>query len=264
MSQFLKGKILINYLPIFILAFGAIMGSFLNVLIYRLPLEISIIFPLSSCPSCKKSISWYENIPIFSYLLLKGRCSKCKEVISLRYPFVELLSSIGTFFIISEYLYNPIYSIFYCIIFYIFIIIIFIDLKHKIIPDSLNIILSIIFIIASLFENSWLFTILGGLVGLSFPLGITWLYYLIRKQEGLGGGDIKLFCALGFYLGVQGIVMNIFISCFLGTIFSILMIIFKRVSAKEYIPFGPYIVITASLQIFFPEYINLLTSLLLF
>lgn len=228
-------------------------GSFLNALIYRLPREINIAFPRSACPVCKKTIPWYENIPIVSFLFLRGKCSTCKNKISWSYPAVELLTASFAFFIAPKN-FNPesaMVFFFFFSVFCVFLVHFIVDLKHRILPDSLNLYLAALFFLFSFFNYPWPHWVLGGGLGLGFPLLVSWIFYLLKNQVGLGGGDIKLYGALGLYLGPLGIMQNIFLSCFLGALIGIILIVLKFIKKDNPIPFGPFIIVVAAFQIFF-------------
>ncbi|NOT79477.1 MAG: prepilin peptidase [Bacteriovoracaceae bacterium] len=247
---------------LFFTIFGLLVGSFLNALIYRLPRDINIALPRSSCTQCKKLIYWYENIPILSYIFLKGKCSGCQSKISLLYPFVEFIVACFAFSIAPKNL-EPdslLNFFFYFSIFCAFLVHFIIDLKHQILPDSITIYMACVFLLLSIFNKPLTFWLVGGLIGLGFPLMVTWIFYKIKGQVGLGGGDIKLYGALGLYLGPVGIMQNIFLSCFLGAIVGIFMIAFKVMKKENPIPFGPFIIVVGAFQIFSPELFAYLIS----
>jgi leader peptidase (prepilin peptidase)/N-methyltransferase len=239
-------------LTTFATIFGLLVGSFLNALIYRLPRNINIAFPRSSCTSCNKVISWYENIPVISYLFLKGKCSGCGARISPEYPVIEIVTAVAAF-LIAPASTTPsalmnfffFFSVFCC-----FLVHFIVDLKHQILPDSINIYLAALFFIVSWFSHPWTFWLIGGVIGLGFPLLVSWVFYLLRGEVGLGGGDIKLYGALGFYLGPIGIMQNIFLSCFLGAVVGIILIATKVIKKDNPIPFGPFIIVVGAFQIF--------------
>lgn len=250
-------------LPFFIFYFGAIVGSFLNMLIHRLPLELSIIRPRSFCPSCQKTIPWYCNFPLFSYLILKGKCFYCKSTIPVRYLLVEILAStisLLLFLLFLQYPPSPFMNLnslatlflFWGMSFFVSCLLLahfFIDLKHQILPDSLNILLALcLFFISFLSQAPWPSVFLGGAIGLLFPLAITWAYYLIRGQVGLGGGDIKMWGAMGLFLGPFHIFENIFASCMLGSLFALSLIFLNKLKKEDPIPFGPFIIIVFFFQ----------------
>lgn len=249
-------------LIIFATIFGLLIGSFLNALIYRLPREINIALPRSSCTNCKKIILWYENIPVLSYLFLRGKCSGCNAKISWQYPAVEILTAMAAFAIApantspSELLnFFFFFSVFCC-----FLVHFIVDLKHQILPDSINAYLAAVFFTISCFGNPWSYWLIGGAIGLGFPLLVSWIFYQLRGEIGLGGGDIKLYGALGLYLGPIGIMQNIFLSCFLGAIVGLLLIATKLMKKENPIPFGPFIIVVGAVQIFFESWFKHLMS----
>jgi leader peptidase (prepilin peptidase)/N-methyltransferase len=243
-----------------IFIFGSLIGSFLNVVIHRVPLNLSIVSPRSRCPECNHLIRWYENLPVLSYLFLRGKCSSCKTKISIRYPLVEVL--VGTFALnlfpdVIDYDSLLIFTYFFsvsCIL----LCHILIDLEHQILPDKINIYFLLITIPYVVFNYDLYFWLVGGIIGFFFPLLVTWLFYKIRGQIGLGGGDIKLFGILGLILGPFGIVHNIFMSCLLGSIIGIILILSKKLGKDTPLAFGPYIIVVAALQIFLPEIFDLI------
>lgn len=241
---------------LFFFVLGSCIGSFLNVLIYRLPRKLDFVMTRSFCTSCNEKISWYHNIPLIGYLVLRGKCKKCGKKFSMRYPLIEFFSGILLTYFLMKGLNgeNQISLIIQYFSLCVFIVIFFIDLEFHIIPNGLNIYLLLLFIIHSLLFESLGFWALGGLIGLLFPLGVSWVFYMIRGQIGLGGGDIKLYGVLGIYLGPMGIMQNIFLSCFLGALIGGLYLIIKKAKKDTHIPFGPFIVVIASLQILLPHY----------
>lgn len=247
-----------NLLLIFATLFGLIVGSFLNALIYRLPLGISIAYPRSACPECKKTIAWYENIPLLSFVLLKGRCSNCKCKISWQYPMVEFITGLFAALIAPTSIEpaNLFNFIFFFGVFCAFLVHFIVDLKHQILPDSINIYLGLLFFTVSVINTPWTHWLIGGGIGLGFPLLVSWVFYLLRGQVGLGGGDIKLYAVLGIYLGPLAVMQNIFMSCFLGAIIGLILMATRMIKKENPIPFGPFIIIVSSFQIFTPDWIN--------
>ena len=242
------------------------MGSFSNVCIYRLPKNKQIVSGGSFCPRCKKYINWFDNLPIISFLLLGGKCRKCKKVIPLRYFIVEIISGITLLIIYLNY--NDLSTvIFLSIISLLFIIIFFIDLENFIIPDSLN--FSIMAL--ALFKNFLPISntsfiqdinqsIIGGMVGYLSIWLIIYLYKMIKKIEGMGLGDAKLMAGIGLLFGWQSVPFVLFISALLGLIFVLPSLINKQKNMRSEIPFGPFI-ITACLIYF--TYGDFLYSLIL-
>lgn len=234
--------------------YGLIIGSFLNVCIYRIPKEESIAFPSSHCPNCNTKLKWYDNIPIISYLTLVGKCRYCGKKISPQYPTVELLNAIIYLIIYSHFGFS-LELFFYAIIFSILIIITVIDLQHMIIPDILVILIlgaTIIYKFVSylLYSNSpELINSLGGLV-LS---ALLFIIIIIVSKGGMGGGDLTLIGALGFILGIKKIFLTIFLSFILGAIISIFLLITKIKEKKDPIPFGPFIILGFTITLFWGE-----------
>jgi len=235
--------------------FGALIGSFLNVVIHRLPLNQSVVRPRSNCPKCKNTIKWYQNIPILSYLFLRGKCSNCKVKISLRYPLVELFTGCVSFLLFPDDISYESLGIyfFYFFVFCIFLSHFLIDIEHHLLPDKLNIYLLFLILPMSIMNNGITETMIGGLVGFGGPFLITYLFYKLRGQIGLGGGDIKLFGILGLFLGAQGVIQLIFMSSFLGAIIGIFLIAINKLDKTKPLAFGPYIIVVAAIQIYFPE-----------
>ena len=208
------------------------------------------------CPVCHKTIAWYENIPVLSFLFLKGRCSNCQTKISIQYPLIELLCGIVAFLIAPKTA-EPmdLFSfLFYFSVFSSFLVHFIVDLKHQILPDLINIYLAILFLLTSFFTKNYLHWLLGGLIGFGFPYLISFIFYKIKGQIGLGGGDIKLWGALGLYLGPIGIIHNIFLSCMIGAVLGGVLMILKKINRENPIPFGPFIIFVAFIQIFFDSW----------
>jgi len=230
---------------------GSIIGSFLNVCIYRIPAGISIVFPPSSCPNCGTGIRWYQNVPILSWLALGGRCASCKVRISIRYPLIEGVT--GLLFVLVLWYFGfswatPIYWLLMAAL----VTITFIDLDHQIIPDVISLPGIIIGFIASFFIPwlPWLDSLLGILVGGGSLYLVAWLYELIAKREGMGGGDIKLLAMLGAFLGWKAIFPIIFLASLVGTLIGVPLMLLQKGDSKLAIPFGPFLA-TASIVYLF-------------
>ena len=243
------------FMNIFITVLGAALGSFLNVLIYRLPEETSIIFPASRCPHCRKAIRFYDNIPVISYILLKGRCRECHEKISFRYPLVELITAVISlllfwkFGLAFQYLFS---FIFVCAL----MVITFIDLDHQIIPDVITLPGIPIFFLAAVFAMNLRFldAFLGFLIGGGCLYGIAFVYELVTKREGMGGGDIKLLAMIGAFLGWQSLLFVLLVSSLLGAVVGISLMMVKGQDMKYAVPFGPFLSFAAVAYIFFGDY----------
>lgn len=219
-----------------IFIFGLIIGSFLNVLISRLPKRKSIL-GFSKCPECRKNIFWYDNIPVLSFLFLKGRCRGCKSKISLRYPLIELLT--GFLFFLSLLIYgnNIPFLIYILFLISILTVIAFIDLKHFIIPDSLilaGFLVSFAFIFLT-FDSSLL---ISHFYGLAFLGGFFLLLFLVSKGGWVGFGDVKLGALLGFVFGLKSAVDVFYFTFLIGFIIAIILLSFKKAGLKTRVPLG--------------------------
>ena len=255
--------IFLNSFLIFIL--GACLGSFSNVCIYRLPKNKQIISGRSFCPRCKKKINWFDNLPLVSFLLLNGKCRKCKKVIPLRYFIVEITTGI---IFLSIYLnYNDLSTIiFLSVLSLIYIIIFFIDLENFIIPDILNFTVMAIALFKNFlpnFNTSFIHeinqSIIGGMVGY-LSIWLIYLYKVIKKIEGMGMGDAKLMAGIGLLFGWQSVPFVLFVSAILGLIFVLPSLLNKQKNMRSEIPFGPFII--AACLIYF-TYGDFLYSLIL-
>ena len=239
-------------IELFIFILGSWIGSFLNVCIYRLPNSKSIVYPPSACPGCNTPIRFYDNIPILSFLLLRGKCRNCKAVISMRYPLVELM--VGLFAVCAYLKFGLTLQ---ALIIYLFIaaliVITFIDIDHRIIPDAISLPGIPIGFAASFFSPAitYLESLVGILVGGGSLLLVAWLYSLITHKEGMGGGDIKLLAMIGAFVGWQGVLLTIFLSSAIGTLCGLLVMIRSGKNMKLAIPFGPFLAMGAMIHIFF-------------
>ncbi|MDD4203376.1 MAG: prepilin peptidase [Candidatus Omnitrophica bacterium] len=246
------------WIQIIIVVFGLIIGSFLNVCIYRLPKGKSIVFPGSSCTKCGYKIKWYENIPVLSYIFLLGKCSKCKSRISIVYPIVEILTA--ALFLTLYLHYGLVPKMFiYFILFSSLIIASFIDFDIQEIPDVITLpgiviglLLAVIY--PQMFDSTRLQALkesfVGVLVGGGSLLCLGLIGELLFKKEAMGGGDIKLLAMIGAFLGWQVALLTFFIAPFFG--------IFAGIAAKlkkgsEFIPYGPHIVFAAFMCLLWGE-----------
>jgi leader peptidase (prepilin peptidase)/N-methyltransferase len=249
-----------NILYFFVVLFGALVGSFLNVVIMRLPKEGgSIVFPASHCPVCKNNINWYDNIPVLSFLVLRGRCRHCGTSISWQYPLVEsamALLSLALFCYFGLSLLYAIYFIFCAAL----LVIIFIDLAHQIIPDVISL-PGIVLGFAISFVNpfvDWQSSGLGILFGGGSFYLVALLYYLATKRDGMGGGDIKLLAMIGAFLGWQSLPFVVFASSLMGSVIGIGAMLKQRKGGQTVIPYGPFLAMAAMLYLFFRREIILL------
>lgn len=249
---------------IFIFILGLIVGSFLNVCIYRLPRNVSIISPPSSCPACNTPIKPYDNIPVLSYIFLRGKCRKCREKISMRYPVVELLN--GIFYAAVFYFFGLGWHLPFLLFFSsAMIVITFIDLDFQIIPDKITlpgIVIGLIgasFLLPDPFTPSLHHSITPLLPIVGFKNSIAGiflgggLFYLIAilSRGGMGGGDIKMMAMIGAFMGWKGVLLTTFLGSLAGSIFGIFLMIFRGKGRKTKIPFGPFLAFGAVVTMFF-------------
>ncbi|NPA49576.1 MAG: prepilin peptidase [Thermodesulfobacteria bacterium] len=236
--------------------FGAVVGSFLNVCAYRLPREESIVFPGSRCPKCQAPIRWYDNIPILSYLLLRGRCRHCKAPISWRYPLVELFTAFLSVAVYLRFGLSPVYLAFFaftCAL----LVASLIDLDFQIIPDEISLPGILVGLAFSPFNPlaTPLEALLGALCGAGGLYLLAEFYYFVAKREGLGGGDLKLLAMIGAFLGVKSLIPVVLIASFVGAVTGILVTLIQKVKEKRTfaIPFGPFLSLAAILHLFYPR-----------
>jgi len=241
-------------LPLNVLAFifGACIGSFLNVCIYRIPAAVSIVHPGSSCPHCKTMISFYDNIPIVSYLVLMGKCRHCKAPIALRYPFVEFLT--GILALACMVAFGPtMHGVLNFFFIATLIVVTFIDLDHRIIPDVITLPgIPVFFLFSFAIPTiSWLDSIIGILVGGGCLFSVAWIYHAITGRDGMGGGDIKLLAMMGAVMGWKGILFTIFAASAVGTVVGLATMIKSSKGMRLAIPFGPFLALGGILYLFF-------------
>lgn len=224
------------------LLLGIIFGSFANVVIYRLPKNESVIRPGSHCPTCAAPIRWYCNIPIVSYVFLGGRCLACKTKISVRYPLVEGL--MGLLFWRAYFDYGVSFDLVEILIFIFGLVAVsFIDLKHMILPDSFTLTGIVLGLVGSFWSSQR--TIVESAVGVFIGGGLLWLiayfYLAIKKQEGMGGGDIKLLAWIGAVLGVKALPFVILFASVTGSVAGIVAALRSNEGLRTAIPFGPFL-----------------------
>lgn len=241
-----------------IFTFGACIGSFLNVCIWRLPESQSIVSPPSKCPNCNKPIRFYDNIPIISYIWLWGKCRACRKPISIRYPLVEIIT--GLFACITAIKFGISYE---ALIYFIFIaaliVTTFIDIDHQIIPDIISLPgIAIGLLFSIVFESlHYKDSLIGILIGGGSLFLIAWGYHFFTGKDGMGGGDIKLLAMIGAFIGWKGVFFTIFVSSATGSIIGIMLMLIKQKDLKLAVPFGPFLAIGAILYIFFgPELLS--------
>ncbi len=284
----------INYLESNLTAFtvtmiaaGLMVGSFLNVVVFRYPImlfrewcsmateilrdkgyqvngkatdkrieddKFNIVVPRSRCPKCNHLIRSWENIPVLSYLFQRGKCSKCKTSISLRYPFVELLTGVTFGFIAYQYGFTW-QTLIYITLTGLLIAHIFIDIDHKILPDPINYIILWLGLTAAMLELTIPLedALMGALFGYLSLWSFYWLFKLITGKDGMGHGDFKLLAALGAFVGYQKLLLIIIMSAGVGAVIGISMLLLKKNNRDTQIPFGPYLAIAGWITLFWGD-----------
>ena len=220
---------------------GLLLGSFLNVVIYRLPRDKPVVADRSRCPRCEVVIRWFDNVPLVSYALLKGRCRKCSSRIPARYPVVELVSAIIAALVVYRYGVT-LESLWVYGFVSMLLVITFIDWSHQIIPDELSLggvvfgwVGAVVCLDLSLVES-----LIGSLVGGGLVLAIALLYKALRKVEGMGGGDVKLMAMIGAFVGWQMIFPVLFLASFVGSIYGIYLLR-RGGGGKTAVAFGSFL-----------------------
>jgi leader peptidase (prepilin peptidase)/N-methyltransferase len=226
--------------------FGALIGSFLNVCIHRLPRGASIVWPASACPNCGRGLSWFENIPIVSYAFLRGRCRTCRAPISPRYPIVEALTA--AMFGLAWWYYGPGPLLVSRLIFGCALIVLFaIDLEHHLLPNVITIPgIAIGFLLSVINPPGWKSSLIGIVLGGGVLFLIAEGYYRIRHEEGLGMGDVKMLAMIGAFLGWQLTLLSLMIASVAGTIIGLALIASGRGTMKYALPFGTFLSIGAA------------------
>lgn len=234
------------------IALGFVVGSFLNVCIYRLPRNESLAWPASHCPICAAPIKGYDNIPLISYLLLNARCRACQQPISIQYPIVEAGNGIGYGLILWQFDVGwP--TIVYAALFSALLVIAWIDFSHQIIPDRITLPGIVVGLLCSgtILPVGFLNSVLGVMVGGGILWVLAWLSPYLFGKEGMGGGDIKLLAMIGAFLGWKPAVLTVLIGSLMGSITGIGLMMFKMMKKDEYLPFGPFLALGAVVSMFF-------------
>ena len=241
-----------SLLALYSVLLGLAFGSFINVCVYRIPLKKSIIKPPSACPKCRQRIRFYDNIPLISYLILRGRCRHCRGYISWEYPLVEAVTGFLSLALFIRYGLS-LQFLFFLLFAGTLVMISFIDLHHRIIPD----VLSLPGIPAgwaySLFAGhvSWLDSLIGSIAGGGALFLVAFVYQRLTGREGMGGGDIKLLAMIGAWMGWRALPFIVLISSLTGAVVGCLFILMAGKGYKFKIPFGPFLSLGALVYLFF-------------
>ena len=228
-------------------ALGAIIGSFLNVCVHRLPRQQSVAWPPSACPNCGHMLAWYENIPVLSYLVLRARCRKCRAPISARYPIIEALTAL--MFLVGMWYYGPSLLLAQRLLFGCVLIVLFaIDLEHHLLPNVVTLpAIAIGFIFSFFTEPGWVASLIGIGLGGGLLFAVAEAYYRIRKEEGLGMGDVKMLAMIGAFLGWKLTIVTLMMASFTGTLVGIGVLASGRGGMKFALPFGTFLALGAAI-----------------
>jgi leader peptidase (prepilin peptidase)/N-methyltransferase len=229
----------------FVTLLGLFLGSFMNVCIYRLPRGRSPVRPRSGCPKCGHMLAWFENVPVLSYLVLRGKCRSCGTRISPMYPIIESIT--GAMFLAGYLWYGPSALLLVRLVFGCTMIVLFvIDLQHQILPDVITLPGIIIgFLLSEVAGPGWLPSLIGIAVGAGSLFAISEVYYRVRHEEGLGMGDVKMLGMIGAFLGWKLVILTLVLSSVAGSIFSLVILTARKGSLKSALPFGTFLAIGA-------------------
>jgi leader peptidase (prepilin peptidase)/N-methyltransferase len=225
--------------------FGLVVGSFLNVCIHRLPLKLSLLHPPSRCGSCGAPVKWRDNVPVVSWLALRGRCRACGASISIVYPIVELITAVVFVLAYLQYGLSPLLGVrllFACAMIVLFMI----DLEHHLLPNVVTLPGVVVGFAASFFlPPGWFDSAVGALVGGGVLFAIAEAYYRLRHEEGMGMGDVKMLAMIGAFLGWKLAIVTLVVASFAGSIIGVGVLAIKKESMKYALPFGTFLAVGA-------------------
>ncbi len=247
-----------------VITFGLLIGSFLNVCIYRVPEGLSIVSPPSRCQACGAGIKFYDNIPVISYMLLMGKCRNCKADVSARYPFVEFLNALLYAVLLNRFgIDSPWVLLAYFLFASTLIVIFFIDLDHQIIPNSITYpgIPIAVFLGSTILPDPFMrsemlgvkASVIGFIAGGGFFYLVAKVGKMVFKKDAMGGGDIKMMAMVGGLLGWKGVILTTFGGSLLGSIVGVTLIKMKGKEWGSKIPFGPYLALGALISLLFGQ-----------
>lgn len=225
--------------------FGLVIGSFLNVCIYRMPHGLSVVWPASRCGGCQRTLRWFENIPILSWVVLGGRCARCKARISIQYPIVEAVTGVLFAIVAAVTPVGPL--LFARLLFVAALIVLFaIDLEHQILPNAITLPgIAVGFAFALAGPPGWRASLAGIVLGGGVLYAVAGAYYLVRKEEGLGMGDVKMLAMIGAFLGWKAVLLTLVLASFSGALIGVAVILFQRGDMKYALPFGTFLALGA-------------------
>jgi len=249
-------------LIVYAFVLGAVVGSFLNVVIYRVPRRLSIVKPRSACPSCSTPIAWYDNLPILSWLALGGRCRQCRSPISLRYPVVEAVGGALAAFGVSLYGLNLV-TVEVVVFAWVSLALALIDLEHQLLPDVMTYPAIAFGLVFSWFGGWTTFvdSAAGAVVGALLPTSVILLYRWLRGIDGMGWGDVKYLAAIGAVVGLQGCLMVLVMAAVLGALVGGVLIAVGRGTGKTALPFGTFLALAVIVWLYLPSSWRLLSPL---
>lgn len=233
---------------------GVTIGSFLNVCIYRLPLRQSVVWPASHCPTCQHPITWYDNIPLLSFLWLTGRCRQCRGPIAWRYPLIEGVNGLG--YVALAWHFGLEWStLVYGVFFSAMVVVTMIDWDYFIIPDVITLPGIVLGLVCSwaILPLEVADAVLGVLAGGSILWFMAWISPFLFGKEGMGGGDIKLLAMIGAFLGWKSTLLTLLLGALIGSVVGLSLMGLNRLKRGQYIPFGPYLAVGAILALFFHQ-----------
>jgi leader peptidase (prepilin peptidase)/N-methyltransferase len=240
---------------VWLAALGLVAGSYLNVVIHRLPRGTSTVTGRSACPACGGSIAWYHNVPLFGFLLLRGRCRACGAAISWRYPMVEALGAVAV--VLPWVVYGPTPRALAGAVFLLVLLALAgIDREHFILPDRLTYPLLVLALALAVarpqwgFIDGWREAVAGALVGAAIPVALIGAWLLLRGEEGMGWGDVKLLAGIGATLGVAGVLVTIFLASMVGSVVGLVGMATGRFDGRSHLPFGVFLAIGAAVTLF--------------
>jgi leader peptidase (prepilin peptidase)/N-methyltransferase len=227
--------------------FGTLFGSFLNVVVYRVPLGVDI-WQRSACPRCHARVRWYHNVPLVSWVWLRGRCADCGGPIAVRYPIVELVAGLVTAFAVWRWGLGWT-AVSATVFAYVLLVLALIDVDHRILPNVITLPGTLVGLALSLVDPqiAWWDALLGAFLGGGVLYGVAWLYLKLRGIEGMGMGDVKMMLLVGAFVGWQGTFMTIFIGSLLGTVVGIAAIVLRGRDWGYALPFGTFLAVAAFL-----------------
>lgn len=238
-------------LTLLFLLFGLIFGSFFNVVGLRLPKNIPFANDRSICPHCKHQLSWYENIPVISFIIQKARCRHCSVKISFMYPMIESMT--GILFALSYTIIGLYPELITALLLVSMLMIILVsDINYMLIPNKVLVFFLPFFVIMRFIHplGSWWSSVLGAVIGV-----VLLSLIILVSRGGMGGGDMKLFGVLGIVLGIEKVLLAFFLSCLIGAMIGMMLLLFKVIDRKQPVPFGPYIVAAALITYFYGDFL---------